>query len=260
VCAQGGRSPCSSILSAPATESVNRLQSRESERSQRSNAPGSLGPEHDHILGRSLRPSFSRTTSSGRGSESASHSLSEPQVERPKAARTSGHPGAGQPQPSPAALARTGHPPAMSPCAQNSSSRFGRSLRPSFWRTTASGRGSESASHSVSEPRVERPKAARTSGHPGTGHGHRPTTIGRPQRFPTYDQPPRGTARPALAAPSGRRSRERRPPVAAPNPHLTPFQSREWSGRRPRERAVTPELANRNRPPQRSPAPATRLR
>jgi hypothetical protein len=71
---------------------------------------------------------------------------------------------------------------------------------------------------------------------------------------------PRAAARPALAARSGRRSRERRPPVAAPNPHLTPFQSREWSGRRPRERAVTPELANRNRPPQRSPAPATRLR
>jgi len=89
-----------------------------------------------------------------------------------------------------------------------------------------------------SEPRVERPKAAGTSGQ----HSGRRAT-----RMNGADAPVKQTAH------SGRRSAERRHPVRGSEPTVprsrprTPngalrvlrVQSREWSGRRPRERAAS---------------------
>jgi hypothetical protein len=89
-----------------------------------------------------------------------------------------------------------------------------------------------------SEPRVERPKAAGTSGH---------RSDRRATRMNRADAPLKQTAH------SGRRSAERRHPVRGSEPTVprsrpgTPngalrvlrVQSREWSGRRPRERAAT---------------------
>ena len=86
-----------------------------------------------------------------------------------------------------------------------------------------------SARFARSEPRVKRPKAAGTSGHRSSR---------RATRMNGADAPLKQTAH------SGRRSAERRHPGARPGTpngalRVLRVQSREWSGRRPRERAAS---------------------
>jgi hypothetical protein len=121
---------------------------------------------------------------------------------------------------------------------QDGASRSNRSLWPSFSRTTAPVRGSEPT---LSAPRAERAEGPRERAVSGVPHtAALPVTVhGIPQRLSA-----RKTVLPGATAHSGRRSRERRPPFAAPNQR---FQSRERSG--PKARGSERSAAFRTQPP-----------
>jgi hypothetical protein len=209
---------------------------------------------------RSLRPSFCRTTASGRGSEGAAHTLSEPRAKQREALReravncgrglrgwfrcqrpgsvVTAHSGrrSAERRPSVAALkalhtrCQSRERSSAKRCGSERSTavavcmmvplptpgiRCDRSLRPSFCRTTAFGRGSEGAAHTLSEPRAKQREALR----------ERAVHCGRGLREWFRCQRPGSV----VTAHSGRRSAERRPSVAALKAQQQRCQSRERS-------------------------------